>query len=88
MMAPLPIVSSTLPPSDRGLICDTAQTLLNFLDEKDLRATFFAVGSRVIERPNVLIEEYMKGHEIAVHTWSHHVIIQRCPPLNVFITCL
>lgn len=48
------------------------QNLLNYLDEKDLRATFFAVGSRVIERPNVLIEEYMKGHEIAVHTWSHH----------------
>ncbi|KIP04537.1 carbohydrate esterase family 4 protein [Phlebiopsis gigantea 11061_1 CR5-6] len=48
------------------------QNLLNFLDEKDLRATFFAVGSRIIERPNVLVEEYMKGHEIAVHTWSHH----------------
>ncbi|GJE98048.1 carbohydrate esterase family 4 protein [Phanerochaete sordida] len=48
------------------------QTLLNYLDEKDLQATFFVVGSRVIERPAVLIEEYMKGHEISVHTWSHH----------------
>jgi peptidoglycan/xylan/chitin deacetylase (PgdA/CDA1 family) len=36
-------------------------------------ATFFVVGSRVIERPDVLIEEYMAGHEISVHTWSHHV---------------
>eukprot|EP00914_Ancora_sagittata_P000850 GHVO01002263.1.p1 GENE.GHVO01002263.1~~GHVO01002263.1.p1 ORF type:complete len:302 (-),score=18.02 GHVO01002263.1:227-1132(-) len=34
-------------------------------------ATFFTVGSRVIERPDVLREEYMAGHEISVHTWSH-----------------
>jgi len=47
------------------------QTLLHYLTEKDLKATFFVVGSRVIERPQVLIEEYMAGHEISVHTWSH-----------------
>jgi len=46
-------------------------TLLNYLEEKDLSATFFVVGSRVIERPAVLIAEYMGGHEISVHTWSH-----------------
>lgn len=47
------------------------QYVLSYLDEKDLSATFFVVGSRVIERPNILIEEYMAGHEISVHTWSH-----------------
>lgn len=47
------------------------QYLLNYLEEMDLSATFFVVGSRVVERPTVLIEEYMKGHEISVHTWSH-----------------
>ncbi|KAJ8521272.1 hypothetical protein ONZ45_g2022 [Pleurotus djamor] len=47
------------------------QKLLNFLSEKDIEATFFVVGSRVIERPQVLLEEYMRGHEISVHTWSH-----------------
>ena len=45
--------------------------LLDFLDEKDLLATFFTVGSRVIEFPNTLRDEYIKGHEISVHTWSH-----------------
>ena len=39
---------------------------------KNILATFFVVGSRVVERPAVLIEEYMAGHEISVHTWSHH----------------
>jgi len=47
------------------------QTLLKYLNDKNIRATFFVVGSRVIERPNVLIEEYMAGNEVSVHTWSH-----------------
>jgi len=45
--------------------------LLKYLSEKKLLATFFVVGSRVIERPSMLIEQYMAGHEISVHTWSH-----------------
>jgi len=48
--------------------------LLTYLDEKDIKATFFVVGSRVIERPAVLVEEYMTGHEISVHTWSHRLL--------------
>ncbi|KAI0079392.1 carbohydrate esterase family 4 protein, partial [Panus rudis PR-1116 ss-1] len=50
------------------------QKLLDYLDEKDLLATFFVVGSRCIERPALLIEEYMAGHELSVHTWSHHTL--------------
>ncbi|PPQ72315.1 hypothetical protein CVT26_007272 [Gymnopilus dilepis] len=45
--------------------------LLDYLTEKAIKATFFVVGSRVVERPQLLIEEYMSGHEISVHTWSH-----------------
>lgn len=47
--------------------------LLNFLASKNLTSTFFVIGSRIVERPTVLVEEYMAGHEIAVHTWSHRV---------------
>ncbi|KAL0569560.1 hypothetical protein V5O48_012401 [Marasmius crinis-equi] len=45
--------------------------LLKYLDEKKIKSTFFVVGSRVISRPDILREEYMSGHEISVHTWSH-----------------
>jgi len=45
--------------------------LLSYLDQKDISATFFVVGSRVYEHPDILIDEYMSGHEISVHTWSH-----------------
>ena len=45
--------------------------LTNYLDQVNLKATFFVVGSRVISYPALLQEEYLKGHQIAVHTWSH-----------------
>ncbi|KAJ7102287.1 hypothetical protein B0H15DRAFT_813999 [Mycena belliarum] len=45
--------------------------LLQFLNEKNLKSTFFVVGSRVISFPSFLQTEYMQGHQIAVHTWSH-----------------
>jgi len=47
--------------------------VLKYLSDKDLSATFFIVGSRVMERPDILRAEYMAGHHIAVHTWSHAV---------------
>ena len=49
--------------------------LLHYLDQMDLKSTFFVVGSRVIERPQIVVEEYMSGHELSVHTWSHRVSI-------------
>ncbi|KZT06315.1 carbohydrate esterase family 4 protein [Laetiporus sulphureus 93-53] len=45
--------------------------LLSYFDQKDLRGTFFVVGSRAISRPAMLQDEYMMGNQIAVHTWSH-----------------
>ncbi|PWN50242.1 glycoside hydrolase/deacetylase [Violaceomyces palustris] len=45
--------------------------LLDYLDEHNLKSTFFVVGSRAISRPDMLQTEYMSGHQISVHTWSH-----------------
>ncbi|KAJ9094635.1 chitin deacetylase cda1 [Naganishia cerealis] len=45
--------------------------LLDYLNEHDLTTTFFVVGSRVISRPEMLVSEYVSGHQISVHTWSH-----------------
>lgn len=49
---------------------------MKYLDQEDLLATFFVVGSRVISYPQILVEEYMAGHEISVHTWSHRVRLE------------
>jgi hypothetical protein len=45
--------------------------LLQYLDQANLKATFFVVGSRVVSWPSLLQQEYLSGHQIAVHTWSH-----------------
>jgi peptidoglycan/xylan/chitin deacetylase (PgdA/CDA1 family) len=45
--------------------------LLNYLKQVNLKATFFVVGSRVASFPGLLQQEYLAGHQIAVHTWSH-----------------
>ncbi|KAG9084909.1 chitin deacetylase, partial [Ceratobasidium sp. UAMH 11750] len=45
--------------------------LLQYLDQQQLKSTFFIVGSRAISRPEILQTEYMGGHQLSVHTWSH-----------------
>lgn len=51
---------------------DDSPRLLNHLDRENIKATFFIVGSRALSRPEILQREYMTGHEISVHTWSHN----------------
>jgi len=44
---------------------------LDYLQSNSLKTTFFIVGSRAISRPHTLQAEYMLGHQLSVHTWSH-----------------
>ncbi|TPX51667.1 hypothetical protein SeMB42_g01848 [Synchytrium endobioticum] len=46
-------------------------SLLDALKAANLMATFFVIGSRVMERPDILHRAYQEGHEICLHTWSH-----------------
>ncbi|KIL70978.1 carbohydrate esterase family 4 protein [Amanita muscaria Koide BX008] len=55
---------------DDGPAYHTTQ-LLSYLDQVQLKSTFFVVGSRVISFPSILQAEYLDQHQIAVHTWSH-----------------
>jgi len=45
--------------------------VLDFLKTNNLKATFFVIGSRVLQFPQVLKRAYAEGHQIAIHTWSH-----------------
>jgi peptidoglycan/xylan/chitin deacetylase (PgdA/CDA1 family) len=44
---------------------------LDALDDVGVRATFFMLGSRVAQSPVVAAEVAARGHEVAVHGWSH-----------------
>ncbi|KAG8760942.1 chitin deacetylase, partial [Serendipita sp. 396] len=46
--------------------------LLTYLQSIDTLATFYLVSSRVISFPQTVQTQVMMGHEISVHTWSHH----------------
>jgi len=46
--------------------------LLSYLSQSNLLATMYVVGSRVISFPTLVQEEYLRGHQIGVHTWSHY----------------
>ena len=38
--------------------------LLTYLGSRDLKATFFLVGPRIISRPEIVVYEHMNGHEL------------------------
>ncbi|KAG0267022.1 chitin deacetylase [Mortierella polycephala] len=46
-------------------------TLLDFLKTERISASFFLVGSHVVQRPDTVRRQIAEGHHIASHTWSH-----------------
>jgi peptidoglycan/xylan/chitin deacetylase (PgdA/CDA1 family) len=58
---------------DDGPSPDTP-TLLNYLKTKALSASFFVVGTNVVQYPETVKREAAEGHHLASHTWSHHAL--------------
>ncbi|ANS77199.1 polysaccharide deacetylase [Paenibacillus yonginensis] len=49
----------------------TTPAILKLLKQYDAKATFFVVGRRVDQFPEILLEENKDGHEIGNHTYKH-----------------
>src|SRR3954466_5201174 len=45
--------------------------VLDFLDDRDVRGTFFVVGEVARSEPALVREVAARGHEIALHGWRH-----------------
>lgn len=45
--------------------------ILDILDEFNAKATFFVIGKRVENNPQIVKNAYNAGHAIANHTWDH-----------------
>ena len=60
---------------------DPASTprVLDRLDDLGLRATFFCLGSRVSESPEIVAETLLRGHEVGVHGHVHEHHLARHP---------
>ncbi|WP_176611344.1 polysaccharide deacetylase family protein [Actinomadura sp. WMMB 499] len=55
---------------DDGPVPGTAE-LLDVLDANGVRATFFVVGEKAAEHPELVRREYLAGHEIGNHSYTH-----------------
>ncbi len=63
-----PVVAMTF---DDGPHASLTPQLLDILLERQIRATFFVIGSRVAPHARILRRIAAEGHEIGNHTWSH-----------------
>jgi peptidoglycan/xylan/chitin deacetylase (PgdA/CDA1 family) len=50
--------------------------LLDLLAAHHAKATFFVIGERAVEYPQILLRELREGHEIGNHSWSHARLLE------------
>ena len=56
---------------DDGPTKEVTPHILDILDKYNIKATFFVLGTRVEQNPDILKREYDSGHYIANHSFSH-----------------
>lgn len=78
-----------LPPGAAGAIAltfddgpdpEVTPKVLDLLDRRGARATFFAVGRRVREHAELAAEAVRRGHRVENHSASHPVLFSCFPP--------
>jgi peptidoglycan-N-acetylglucosamine deacetylase len=57
----------------------TTPLFLEALAARQIRATFFLLGSRIAMKPRLAAEIAEAGHELAVHGWDHRYLPLRSP---------
>jgi peptidoglycan-N-acetylglucosamine deacetylase len=79
-ITPLPTITPTPRPHEGEVLYLTfddgpstrwTEQILNILDKYDAKATFFIVGKKAKEHPEVILFIERAGHSIAHHGWSH-----------------
>ncbi|MES4891860.1 polysaccharide deacetylase family protein [Streptomyces sp. NPDC096012] len=56
---------------DDGPDPESTPLFLDALDGLGVRATFFVLGEHLVRHPGVARETVRRGHELAVHGWTH-----------------
>ena len=68
LSVPGPYVAITF---DDGPHAQNTPRLLDMLKARNIRATFFTVGTNVARYPAIMRRIIADGHELANHTWTH-----------------
>lgn len=53
---------------------------LKVLEEKEVKATFFAIGKNIEENPEITKQIVKEGHQLANHSYTHQRLIVRTLP--------
>jgi peptidoglycan/xylan/chitin deacetylase (PgdA/CDA1 family) len=53
--------------------------LLDMMKERGIKGTFFLVGKRVAEYPEIAQRIVAEGHEVANHSWAHPQLTKLAP---------
>lgn len=56
---------------DDGPVPQVTPWVLDFLEQKKIRATFFCVGENVVKHPDIYARILNEGHAIGNHTFNH-----------------
>lgn len=56
---------------DDGPVGDNTSLLLDILAEEQVSATFFVIGSKAKQYPDLIKRIVAEGHELGNHSWSH-----------------
>ncbi|CAG8673611.1 16728_t:CDS:2 [Dentiscutata erythropus] len=57
--------------------CPFTSTVLDFLDTQNIKVTFFVVGSRVYQYPEILQRILKSGHGIGILNWSNSSLVNQ-----------
>lgn len=58
---------------------DNTRKVLDFLDEYEIRGTFFTVGNLARPEKTLIRDVVTRGHEVACHSWDHTPIAEQEP---------
>ncbi|KAJ3228793.1 chitin deacetylase [Chytriomyces hyalinus] len=50
---------------------ENTHVVTDYFARKNMRATFWVIGSNVPAFPQVLLDTFNAGHDIGIHTWTH-----------------
>ncbi len=56
---------------DDGPSYDNTQKLIDELDKRNARVSFFMLGEHAIKQPELVKEIYIRGHTVGSHTYDH-----------------
>lgn len=73
---------------DDGPDPESTPAFLDLLGPHDVKATFFLVGERVLDAPDLVKRMVFEGHEVGVHGWRHQYTLFSSPGLGHCIAAI